>query len=48
MTAQASPRTIRIEAMRYNPETDKEPSWKSYEVPFRDDQGPPVVGREDR
>ena len=37
MTAQASPRTIRIEAMRYNPETDKEPSWKSYDVPFRDD-----------
>lgn len=37
MTAQASPRTIRIEAMRFNPETDKEPSWKGYDVPFRDD-----------
>ena len=37
MTAQASPRTIRIEAMRFHPETDSEPSWKTYEVPFRDD-----------
>ena len=37
MTAQASQRTIRIEAMRFHPETDSEPSWKTYEVPFRDD-----------
>jgi len=30
-------RTIRIECLRYHPETDAEPHWQTYEVPFTDD-----------
>ncbi len=30
-------RTIAIECLRYNPETEAEPRWQSYEVPFTDD-----------
>ena len=30
-------RTIAIECLRYNSETDSEPRWQSYEVPFTDD-----------
>ena len=30
-------RTIRIECLRYHPETDAAPHWQTYEVPFTDD-----------
>jgi len=30
-------RTIVVECLRYNPETDSEPRWQSYSVPFTDD-----------
>jgi fumarate reductase iron-sulfur subunit len=30
-------RTIRIECLRYNPETDRAPHFASYDVPFTDD-----------
>jgi len=30
-------RSIAIECLRYNPETDREPRWQGYEVPFSDD-----------
>ena len=33
----AENRTITIECMRYNPETDSEPRFQSYDVPFTDD-----------
>jgi len=32
-----SGKTIRIECLRYNPETDREPHWRTYEVPFNDE-----------
>ena len=28
---------IQLEVLRYNPETDQEPRFQRYEVPFRDD-----------
>ena len=30
-------RTIRIECLRYDPETDKQPRWQGYDVPYQDD-----------
>ncbi len=33
----AENRTITIECMRYNPETDSEPRFQTYDVPFTDD-----------
>ena len=30
-------RTIRVECLRYNPETDREPRFQAYDVPFGDD-----------
>ena len=33
----ASPRTIAIECLRYDPETDRSPRRQSYEVPFTDE-----------
>ncbi len=33
----AETRTITIECLRYNPETDSEPRYESYDVPFTDD-----------
>ncbi len=33
----AETRTITIECLRYNPETDSEPRFQSYDVPFTDD-----------
>ena len=30
-------RTITLEVFRYRPETEKEPVFQSYAVPFRDD-----------
>ncbi|MEX2327140.1 MAG: 2Fe-2S iron-sulfur cluster-binding protein, partial [Pseudomonadales bacterium] len=30
-------RTIEIEVLRYSPERDDAPAWKSYSVPFSDD-----------
>jgi len=30
-------RTIRIECLRYHPETDEAPRWQGYDVPFTDD-----------
>jgi fumarate reductase iron-sulfur subunit len=32
-----SGKTIRIECLRLNPETDREPHWRTYEVPFNDE-----------
>ena len=32
-----SERTVRIEVLRYRPETDDEPVWQGYDVPCRDD-----------
>ena len=33
----APTRTIAIECLRYDPETDKTPRWQTYQVPFEDD-----------
>ncbi len=33
----AATKTIEIEAFRYNPQTDREPHYQSYDVPFSDD-----------
>ncbi|UCE32485.1 MAG: succinate dehydrogenase/fumarate reductase iron-sulfur subunit [Burkholderiales bacterium] len=33
----AESRTIAIECLRYNPETDSEPRYQTYQVPFTDD-----------
>jgi fumarate reductase iron-sulfur subunit len=33
----AETRTIEIEVFRYNPETDREPRYQAYQVPFTDD-----------
>ena len=33
----AETRTIEIEVFRYNPETDREPRYQTYQVPFTDD-----------
>ncbi|MBS0641165.1 MAG: succinate dehydrogenase/fumarate reductase iron-sulfur subunit [Acetobacteraceae bacterium] len=30
-------RSIRIECLRYDPATDKEPRWQGYDVPYEDD-----------
>jgi fumarate reductase iron-sulfur subunit len=30
-------RTIRIECLRYDPETDQKPRWQTYQVPFEHD-----------
>ena len=30
-------RTIAIECLRYNPETDSEPRYQTYQVPFNDE-----------
>jgi len=32
-----SERSVQLEVLRYNPETDREPRFQRYEVPFRDD-----------
>jgi len=32
-----SERMVRIEVLRYRPETDDEPTWQGYDVPCRDD-----------
>ena len=32
-----TPKTIRIEVLRYRPEQESEPVWQSYDVPFTDD-----------
>ncbi|HEX2566790.1 MAG TPA: succinate dehydrogenase/fumarate reductase iron-sulfur subunit [Burkholderiales bacterium] len=32
-----SERMIRIECLRFNPETDTEPHWRGYDVPFNDE-----------
>jgi fumarate reductase iron-sulfur subunit len=37
MSDNTASRTIEIECLRYNPETDTEPRFESYYVPFRDD-----------
>jgi fumarate reductase iron-sulfur subunit len=37
MSDDTASRTIEIECLRYNPETDTEPRFESYYVPFRDD-----------
>jgi len=31
------PRMIQIECLRYHPETDSEPHWQTFDVPFTDD-----------
>jgi fumarate reductase iron-sulfur subunit len=37
MTDQAKPRVIEIESFRYDPQTDSEPRFQTYQVPFTDD-----------
>jgi fumarate reductase iron-sulfur subunit len=37
MTRAPAQRTISIECLRYHPETDREPRYQTYEVPFTDD-----------
>jgi fumarate reductase iron-sulfur subunit len=37
MPVDISTRTIEIECLRFNPETDSEPHFESWQVPFRDD-----------
>lgn len=37
MTLPVAQRTISIECLRYHPETDREPRYQTYEVPFTDD-----------
>jgi fumarate reductase iron-sulfur subunit len=37
MIQPAAQRTISIECLRYHPETDREPRYQTYEVPFTDD-----------
>ncbi|EHR69676.1 succinate dehydrogenase and fumarate reductase iron-sulfur protein [Burkholderiales bacterium JOSHI_001] len=35
--AEPTPRNIRIEVLRYHPETDSEPHWQGWDVPYTDD-----------
>ena len=37
MTADAAPRQIEIECLRYDPERDAAPRWQTWQVPFSDD-----------
>ena len=37
MPLDTSTRTIEIECLRYDPETDRKPRWQSYQVPFGHD-----------